>query len=661
LIIGGKNVPAGSYTIFTIPGEAQWTLIINKKTGEWGAPYQYESDELARIDMHASQIASSFENFTIAFDPKGDSCPLTVSWENTQASVQVAEIMPGAHATVDLATLQQRAHTAQGATQSVPPNSDDAKQLYATAMDLLGKAYSGSDKKAHAVPGMAAAFIAVMQADPAGPYGARAREILTIPGMVWPDWNGQIPAIPKPSTNRRPVYSQPPTSGPSVAQAASAEPPQPAPPDSDDANVQAQLEQRQQRIDELQSDIDEQEQEAATWEQSENNMDDSSTCSGPGAALCQTIGNLGAAKARENANKARNQADEDRRELAELEGQPAPVFHKRDTSYAGALANEQQEHPTPSVLDAGDQQAAAILATGDANAAQQRAAAQKQAAAQQRTAAQRSAQQAATNRSSNPQNGTSQTAGAVLPTGHTFAPLTVRFGTVSGHQGNAHVVSTPPGIDCPSVCSFQFGEGAAVMLFATADQNSAVKGLSCQMSSGTGMLQAGNEMGCSIPQWAYEGGPVTVYVDLYPRPGTNSSGSNGQGANGTRLGGNANSSGSGGSGSSGGNSGTYLAPITQGCVREFWNPKFYDWLSFENDCGQAINLTWIAKSPSDRFGAANANIAPGQSTNTGWSQTEVATKGGFALFICPAGSVAVDGNTDQMVNSPNATYSCKKQ
>jgi hypothetical protein len=456
-------------------------------------------------------------------------------------------------------------------------------------------------------------------------------------------------------TNMVPSLPAPPIRKPLAVQAGADETPQPAPPDPDEAEIQAQLAQRQQRIDELQSDIDEQEQEAATWEQSENNMDDSSTCSGPGAALCQTIGNLGAAKARENANKARNQADEDRRELAELEGQPAPVFHKRDTSYAGALANEQQEHPTPSILDAGNQQAAAIRATGDANAAQ-RAAAQQRAAA-----AQRSAQQTASNRPVNAQNSTSQAVGGQLPTGHPFAPLTVRFGTISGYQGNAHVVSTPPGIDCPSACSFQFGENAAVMLFATADQNSAVKYLTCQMSSGTGMLQAGNSMSCSIPQWAYEGPQVVVDVDQYPGPVMNSSGSNGQGSNGTRSGENGNSSGSGGSGSSGGNSGNYLAPITQGCVREFWDPKFYNWLSFENDCGQAIHLTFIAKSPSDHFGPGAADLAAGQTTNTGWSQTEVAAKGNFTLFICPAGSIAVDPNTNQAISSPNATYSCKKQ
>src|SRR5881275_3641388 len=49
LTVNGKDVPAGRYTIFTIPNQGKWTLIINKKTGEWGIPYKYESDELARV------------------------------------------------------------------------------------------------------------------------------------------------------------------------------------------------------------------------------------------------------------------------------------------------------------------------------------------------------------------------------------------------------------------------------------------------------------------------------------------------------------------------------------------------------------------------------------------------------------------------------------
>ena len=91
LSVGGKDVPAGNYTIFTVPNADKWTLIINKKTGEWGIPYKYESDELGRIDMKMSKLSSPVENFTIAFDQKGNSCTLSISWENTKASVDISE------------------------------------------------------------------------------------------------------------------------------------------------------------------------------------------------------------------------------------------------------------------------------------------------------------------------------------------------------------------------------------------------------------------------------------------------------------------------------------------------------------------------------------------------------------------------------------------
>lgn len=91
LTVGSTTVPVGSYTIFTIPNQDKWTLIINKKTGEWGIPYKYESDELGRVDMKASQTPSPVENFTIAFDQMGGGCTLNMRWENTQASVEFVE------------------------------------------------------------------------------------------------------------------------------------------------------------------------------------------------------------------------------------------------------------------------------------------------------------------------------------------------------------------------------------------------------------------------------------------------------------------------------------------------------------------------------------------------------------------------------------------
>jgi hypothetical protein len=91
LKVEGKDVPAGSYTIFTIPAADKWTLIINKKTGEWGIPYKYESEELARVPMTVSKTPGPVENFTIGFDQAGESCTMQLSWENTQASVKFTE------------------------------------------------------------------------------------------------------------------------------------------------------------------------------------------------------------------------------------------------------------------------------------------------------------------------------------------------------------------------------------------------------------------------------------------------------------------------------------------------------------------------------------------------------------------------------------------
>jgi hypothetical protein len=87
--VGGKDVPAGSYTIFTVPNADKWTLIINKKTGEWGIPYKYESDELARVDMSVSKLPSPVEDFTISYQKSGNGCMMNIDWETTRASVDI--------------------------------------------------------------------------------------------------------------------------------------------------------------------------------------------------------------------------------------------------------------------------------------------------------------------------------------------------------------------------------------------------------------------------------------------------------------------------------------------------------------------------------------------------------------------------------------------
>ena len=89
--VGGKAVPAGSYTIFTIPNADAWTLVISKTTGEWGTNYPGEKEDFARVPMSASKTPAPVENFTIAFDQAGSKCTLHMEWENTSASVDVVE------------------------------------------------------------------------------------------------------------------------------------------------------------------------------------------------------------------------------------------------------------------------------------------------------------------------------------------------------------------------------------------------------------------------------------------------------------------------------------------------------------------------------------------------------------------------------------------
>jgi Protein of unknown function (DUF2911) len=91
LTIGGAAVPAGSYTLYSIPGESGWKLVINKQTGQWGTDYD-EKQDLARVDMKVANNATPTEQFTISLDKTGASfATLKLDWASTSASVAVAE------------------------------------------------------------------------------------------------------------------------------------------------------------------------------------------------------------------------------------------------------------------------------------------------------------------------------------------------------------------------------------------------------------------------------------------------------------------------------------------------------------------------------------------------------------------------------------------
>lgn len=89
LEIGGAKVPAGRYTLYTLPSEGTWKLIINKQTGQWGTVYN-ESKDLVRVDLKKEATPAPVEEFTISLVKSGaKEAELTLEWENTKLSVPV--------------------------------------------------------------------------------------------------------------------------------------------------------------------------------------------------------------------------------------------------------------------------------------------------------------------------------------------------------------------------------------------------------------------------------------------------------------------------------------------------------------------------------------------------------------------------------------------
>ncbi len=90
LVVAGRTVPAGDYTLYCIPDRGQWTLVINRQTGQWGTQYD-ESQDLLRVDMATESTADLVEQFTIRLESATDGLAHTVEliaeWENTRARV----------------------------------------------------------------------------------------------------------------------------------------------------------------------------------------------------------------------------------------------------------------------------------------------------------------------------------------------------------------------------------------------------------------------------------------------------------------------------------------------------------------------------------------------------------------------------------------------
>jgi len=87
---GGTAVPPGDYALFTIPDPSEWTVILNKVSGQWGS-YAYDAkNDVARVKVKPASMPDLLETMTISVnDVHDDSAMLTIAWEKTRASVKI--------------------------------------------------------------------------------------------------------------------------------------------------------------------------------------------------------------------------------------------------------------------------------------------------------------------------------------------------------------------------------------------------------------------------------------------------------------------------------------------------------------------------------------------------------------------------------------------
>lgn len=91
LKIGDLNVPAGSYTLYTLPAApgTPWQLIVNKQTGQWGTVYKQDMD-LGRTPLKHEDLNAPQELMSITFEKTGKhSTDLHIKWEKADEWVKV--------------------------------------------------------------------------------------------------------------------------------------------------------------------------------------------------------------------------------------------------------------------------------------------------------------------------------------------------------------------------------------------------------------------------------------------------------------------------------------------------------------------------------------------------------------------------------------------
>ena len=86
VMFGDKKVKAGTYTLFTIPTDGNWTVILSNQKNVWGSYFYDEKEDVARVEAEVSQGKNSLEAFSIVFDGEDEEAMMHLSWGKTRGS-----------------------------------------------------------------------------------------------------------------------------------------------------------------------------------------------------------------------------------------------------------------------------------------------------------------------------------------------------------------------------------------------------------------------------------------------------------------------------------------------------------------------------------------------------------------------------------------------
>lgn len=90
LKINGAEVPAGTYGLFTIPGENEWTIILSKVSGQWGAYKYNQADDAVRVQVKPVKSSQHIETFLIDLNSLSDeSATLWLAWDDVAVPVKI--------------------------------------------------------------------------------------------------------------------------------------------------------------------------------------------------------------------------------------------------------------------------------------------------------------------------------------------------------------------------------------------------------------------------------------------------------------------------------------------------------------------------------------------------------------------------------------------